>query len=114
MIEDEWLKFAFKRGSQDALQRIYEKYRDYLLTSAMALLNDADAAEDVLHDVFVTFSRSAERFSLTGSLKHYLTTCVANRARDKLRSGKYQPDRLDANAAIESGFDGPETRIIAT
>ena len=114
MIEDELLKFAFKRGSKEALRRIYVKYRDYLLTSAMALLNNEDAAEDVLHDVFVTFSRSADRFSVRGSLKHYLATCVANRARDRLRAGKRQPDSLDIKIPIESGFDGPETRVIAT
>jgi len=114
MIEDELLKLAFKRGSRDALQRIYVKYRDYLLTSAMALLNDVDAAEDVLHDVFTTFSRSADRFSLRGSLKHYLAICVANRARDRLRAGKRQAGSLDAKEPIESGFDGPETRVIAT
>jgi len=114
MIEDELLKFAFKRGSKDALQRIYVKYRDYLLTSAMALLNNEDAAEDVLHDIFVKFSQSADCFALRGSLKHYLAICVANRARDRLRAGKYRPNGLDADAAIESGFDGPETRVIAT
>jgi len=114
MIEDELLKFAFKRGSKDALRRIYEKYRDYLLTSAMALLNDEDAAEDVLHDVFVKFSQSAGRFALSGSLKHYLAICVANRARDRLRAGILQPGSLNTEEPIESELHGPETRIIAT
>jgi len=113
MIEDELLKFAFKRGSKDALRRIYVKYRDYLLTSAMALLNNEDAAEDVLHDVFVKFSQSTGRFALRGSLKHYMAICVTNRARDCLRAGKHQPGNLKADVAIESGFDGPETRVIA-
>jgi len=53
MIEDEVLKWRFKRGSKDALRRIYEKYLNHLLTLAMALLNDAGRAEDVVHDVFV-------------------------------------------------------------
>ena len=114
MIEDELLKFAFKRGSKDALHRIYVKYRDYLLTSAMALLNDVDAAEDVLHDVFVTFSRSADSFAQRGSLKCYLAICVANRAKDRLRTGKRRPDSLDADAPVESGFDRPDARIIAS
>ena len=30
MLEDELLKLRFKAGSLEALQRIYEKYRDYL------------------------------------------------------------------------------------
>jgi len=114
MIEDEWLKLRFKAGSLDALQRIYQKYRDCLLTVAMALLNDSHAAEDVLHDVFVTFAQSADRFGLRGNLKGYLATCVANRAKDRLRGKKHEPGSLDADVALDSGLDGPGTRIMAT
>ncbi len=114
MLEDEWLKLWFKAGSADALRRVYEKYRDPLLTLAMGLLNDSHLAEDVLHDVFVTFSQSANGFRLRGSLKSYLATCVANRAKDRLRSRKYQPARLDAGADVTSDLAGPDTRTIAT
>jgi DNA-directed RNA polymerase specialized sigma24 family protein len=57
-----------KRGSRDALGRIYQKYKTDLLILAMALLNEKSAAEDVVHDVFVTFVQSLEKFRLTGSL----------------------------------------------
>ncbi|MBM4024700.1 MAG: sigma-70 family RNA polymerase sigma factor [Planctomycetes bacterium] len=36
------------------------------------------AAEDVVQDVFVRFAGLARTFRLTGSLKGYLATCVAN------------------------------------
>jgi RNA polymerase sigma-70 factor (ECF subfamily) len=49
---------------------------------AVALLMDVSLAEDVVHDVFIAFLHSAGRFRLTGSLKGYLATCVANRARN--------------------------------
>lgn len=114
MIEDEVLKWKFKCGSTDALRRIYEKYLDRLLTLAMALLNDASAAEDVVHDVFVSFAESAENFRLIGSLKSYLTTCVVNRARDRIRSNRRDSVRLDA---VESTFldsNGPDHRIMST
>lgn len=114
MLEDEWLKLRFKAGSTDALRRIYEKYRDTLLTLAMAMLNDSHAAEDVLHDVLVTFSQSANGFSLRGSLKGYLATCVANRAKDRLRGRKHQPESLETDAKVASDLDGPETRTIST
>jgi DNA-directed RNA polymerase specialized sigma24 family protein len=53
MIEDKLLMWKFKRGSRDALQRIYEKYVGYLVTLATALLNDVNTAEDIVHDFFV-------------------------------------------------------------
>jgi RNA polymerase sigma-70 factor, ECF subfamily len=113
MLEDEWLKLRFKAGSGEALRRIYEKYRDRLLTLAMALLNDSHAAEDVLHDVFVTFSQSANGFGLRGNLKGYLAACVANRAKDRLRSRKHGSSRLDAGAEVASRLNGPEARVVA-
>ncbi len=88
-MEDKLLVTRCKRGSKDALGRIYEKYKDDLLILAIALLNETSAAEDVLHDVFVTFVQGIEKFRLTGSLKGYLLTCVANRARN-INKAKYQ------------------------
>jgi RNA polymerase sigma factor (sigma-70 family) len=114
MIEDELLKWRFKRGSKDALRRIYEKYLNHLLTLAMALLNDAGRAEDVVHDVFVSFAGSAKDFKLGGNLKSYLTTCVINRARDRIRANRRSPVQLDAAESVSSNLNGPDHAIICS
>jgi RNA polymerase sigma-70 factor (ECF subfamily) len=113
MLEDEWLKLRFKAGSIDALQRIYQKYRDYLLTLAMALLNDAATAEDIVHDVFVSFAQSGARFRLRGSLRSYLATCVVNRVRDQVRARKRRSRILGENMPPETEADPPEGRILS-
>jgi len=82
MLEDKLLVWRFKHGSKEALCHIYEKYRDDLLRIAAGLLNETSAAEDIVHDVFVVFVRSAKHFRLTGSLRGYLARCVVNRARN--------------------------------
>ena len=82
MLEDKLLIWKFNRGNCDALRGIYEKYKDDLVTLAAALLNNISSAEDVVHDVFVSFIESSDKFRLTGSLKGYLATCVANKARN--------------------------------
>jgi RNA polymerase sigma factor (sigma-70 family) len=114
MIEDELLKWRFKCGSKDALQRIYEKYLNHLLTLAMVLLNDAGRAEDVVHDVFVSFAGSAKDFKLGGNLKSYLTTCVINRARDRIRANRRSPVQLDAAESVSSNLNGPDHAIICS
>jgi len=81
-MEDTLLVFQSRRGSREALTRIYEKYKADLLLLAMGLLNDKAAAEDVVHDVFLSFVRGLDRFRLTGSLKGFLLTCTANHARN--------------------------------
>ena len=112
MIEDRLLIYKFKRGSRSALQRIYEKYRGYLLTLATALLNDVNSAEDCLHDFFVSFSQSAESLRLDGSLKWYLATCVANRARDRIRAGNRQAVNIDCAESICTDAKTPESAAI--
>ncbi len=109
MIEDKLLIWKFKCGSKDALSRIYEKYAGFLLTLAMALLNDVNAAEDVVHDFFVSFAQSAEKLQLKGSFKWYLATCVMNRARDKMRARKLQTIGLDETDSIYSDSNEPES-----
>ena len=91
MLEDRLLLWRFKCGSRDAFRAIYEKYAADLLTLAANLLYDSSAAEDIVQDVFISFVKSVDRFRLRGSLKGYLSTCVANRARDYIRQKKRRP-----------------------
>ena len=88
MLEDTRLKIRFNRGDKDALHRIYEKYKDELLKLAIALLNDVGLAEDVLNDTFVSFTEATGKIRLTGNLKSFLSTCVANHARNVYRQRK--------------------------
>ena len=85
MREDRLLVRRLRRGDQAALGRIYEKYKDDMLTIANCLLIDLAAAEDCLHDVFVSFAAGTAALRLGGNLRGYLLTSVANRARDRLR-----------------------------
>ncbi len=113
MIEDKLLIWKFKRGSNTALCRIYEKYKDNLLRLALALLNDSTAAEDVVHDCFLSFARSSQRLKVNGNLKSYLTTSVANRARNwNMARHRHQTTGLDKAEPIISSYKGPEQWII--
>lgn len=114
MIEDRLLLWKFKQGSRKALARIYEKYEAYLLTLATALLNDINAAEDTVHDFFLSFAQSAEKIRLQGRLKSYLATCVANRARDQLRTRQRQPMSIDDANSINATSAGPELSAVCS
>ncbi|HCO93483.1 MAG TPA: hypothetical protein DIU00_05960 [Phycisphaerales bacterium] len=85
MLEDRLLLWKFKHGSRDAFRAIYEKYAGDMLTLAGNLLDDKVGAEDIVQDVFIKLVESVGTFQLTGSLKSYLATCVANRSRDCIR-----------------------------
>jgi RNA polymerase sigma-70 factor (ECF subfamily) len=89
VLKDKWLILRFKSGSQDAFCRIFERYRDDLLRLALSLLQDKSSAEDIVHEVFLHLIQVRQEFTLTGSLKAYLATCVANRARNTNRDRRH-------------------------
>jgi RNA polymerase sigma-70 factor (ECF subfamily) len=111
-MEDAILVFKFRQGSKDALCRIYEKYRDYMLVLAIALCHNKSSAEDAVHDVFVSFAEKAVDFKLTGNLRSYLSTCVANRIRDIMKSKHSRAVSLDDDCPFVSDADEPSNAII--
>lgn len=112
MLEDKILLWKIKHGNSDALCRVYDKYKRDMLSLANALLHDFGAAEDVLHDVFVTFAESVDNFKLTGSLKGYLLTCVANLSRDRLRAKKRAPQQINGIDIALSEPTMPDKTVI--
>ena len=112
VLEDKRLIWKFNQGDRGVLRRIYEKYKNDLVALASALLNDKTAAEDAVHDVFVGFI-AAERFRLTGSLKGYLATCVANNARNRNKVKQQQKSiSLDKTEPVASDSDRPDFSAI--
>jgi RNA polymerase sigma-70 factor (ECF subfamily) len=111
-IEDKILIWRFNRGDCSAVRRIYEKYKHELLALAAALLKEKSAAEDVVHDVFVAFLK-LQHFRLTGSLKGYLSTCVANAARNVIRANsRHQQNSLDDALPVAANTKNPDSEAI--
>jgi RNA polymerase sigma-70 factor (ECF subfamily) len=108
MLEDERLVWRLKRGDKEALRRVYEKYKDRLLTLAVSLVRDHSAAEDVLHDVFVSFAGGVGQLELRSSLYKYLTTSVVNRVRDRFRKNRHRPVELGCAVETASNSKVPE------
>lgn len=102
MLEDKRLIRELKRGDKEALRQIYMEYKDNLLTIAASLLHDTYAAEDVLHDVFVSFAAGVGGLQLRGSLRNYLIASVVNRVRDSYRKKKHHVVELEKAGQIAS------------
>ena len=108
MLEDKLLIWKFKHGSDDALRCIYEKYKNDLLALAVSLSNDVSLGEDVVQDVFVSFAQMGTRLELRGSLKSYLSTCIANRVRGLRRLNGQRANRYDKAATSRQDSERPD------
>jgi RNA polymerase sigma factor (sigma-70 family) len=107
-MKDKLFVNRHNQSNRDVLRSIYEKYRDSLLVLAVALSNDINMAEDAVHDVFVAFAGTLDDFKLTGSLKAYLTKCVANRVRDLMRSKRNRAKIIDPGQNFPESPDAAE------
>jgi len=115
MLEDKLLIWKFNRGDREVLRRIYEKYKDDLLTLATALLYQKTEAEDVVHDVFCSLikSGSGQKLRLTTSLKGYLATCVANNSRNRNKANAVHAGAgLETARTIASDAKSPDVAAI--
>ena len=112
MLEDKLLILKCRRGSRVAFQRVYEKYEGDLRTVAANLLNDKSAAEDIVHDVFVSFLSVVDTFRLKRSLAGYLKTCVANRARNYTKRKQNRTVTFNEDYQYVSKNDEPVRLLI--
>jgi len=103
-LRDRRLVQRLQRRDVGALQQIYHRYKEDLLTVAMSLLGEVHAAEDCVHDVFVHFAETPADLRASRSLRGYLVRCVANRARNVLKSRRRLSEPLTEEP---QGSDGP-------
>ena len=113
-MKDRRLVHRLSRADPDALRQIYNRYKDDLLTVAMALLADPDAAEDCVHDVFVHFAGAPADMQANRNLKGYLMRCVANRAKNLLKRQQLPPVPQTDEQDYANEQDCPEGRLIVS
>jgi RNA polymerase sigma-70 factor (ECF subfamily) len=84
--EDAQLLDRARRGDEQAMATLYDRYSRVVYSVALRVLRDPSSAEDVLQDVFLGVWRKPETFvSARGSLGGWLAVVARNRAIDTLR-----------------------------
>jgi RNA polymerase sigma-70 factor, ECF subfamily len=75
-----------RQGESRALGEVYDQHHQAVRAFAGRLLGDSAAAEDLLHEVFVTLPRAARRFRGDSSLRSFLIGIAIQHARHHVRS----------------------------
>ena len=116
MSSDKQLIRSIKGGDTRSFEKLFEKYYDKYFSFACALLHDADAAEDVLQNVFLKIWLGRERLDESRSIENYLLVSVRNEIFDWLRLKYNQTmiheetvEKEDDSADIEASLAWAET-----
>ncbi len=86
MTDEELLRLA-REGHEEAFAELYGRYRDPLFRFAYRMTSAVDAAEDLIHDCFLSLWRRSNGFSPErGSLRMFLYGAVRNLALKRMRT----------------------------
>ncbi len=78
MPNDHELILQLQRGDLEALGLLYDRYRQMVYRTALAITGDTDAASDLLQDVFLRLYRFVHRIDLQRPLEPWLYRMTAN------------------------------------
>lgn len=96
-------------GNRDAFSQLYDRFNGVLFATAYRVLNNQQAAEDVLQDVFVQVWEKAALYDPTrGKPLTWAITLTRNKAIDRLRSVQRRNrlgDELEREAETFEQFD---------
>src|SRR5688572_30294036 len=83
--DDHVLIDALRRGDRAAIAQVYRAHHRKVRAYAARMLGDRTAAEDVVHDVFVSLPTAIERFRSEAKLDTFLVAIAVNLCRRRLR-----------------------------
>ena len=102
--QDIQLLERIRRGDEQAMAALYDRYSKIVYSVALRVLRDAASAEDVLQDVFLGIWRRPESFvSARGSLGGWLAVVARNRSIDMLR--RKRPSEQVEEVYLASSFN---------
>lgn len=79
-LQDQKLLFKLKKGNQIAYKKLFHKYYDQLCFFTDQIVNENEASEEIVQDLFVNLWLKRSTLNITSSLKYYLYTACKNRA----------------------------------
>lgn len=105
----------------DALETLYDLYKQLLFGMIISIVKKREEAEDVLQEIFVTIWNKAESFNPErGNVYSWIVTLARNKAIDRIRSKEYKTQQIQSVSIHQplfllkgNNFDPMETTIFS-
>jgi RNA polymerase sigma-70 factor (ECF subfamily) len=110
---DEILVLRLQDGQIEALGVLYDRYRQMVYRTALAITSDAETAADLLHDVFLRLYRFAHRIDPQRPVRPWLYRITANLAYTWLKRRKRSLHGLAEMAASLARDPKPTPHALA-
>ncbi len=90
------LVLRLRRAERDAVAEVYDAHHAAVRAFAKRLLGDAAAAEDLVHEVFVSLPKVSRNFRGDSSLRTFLISIAVNHARHHVRAAQRRRRAISA------------------
>lgn len=94
-LDDTELMDRLRESDDLALKLIYKKYWNKLYVSAYNMLQDQQACEDIIQDIFINLWNKREVIEIKVSLKSYLFASARYEVYRQVRSGSVREELFD-------------------
>ena len=102
-------------GNRENFEKIFRTHYSYLCAFANKFLNDQDAAEEIVQEVFVKLWSKRDELNIKSSIKSYLFTAVRNSSLNLIKHINIREDYKAHNKLeIENQESHLEDSILAT
>jgi RNA polymerase sigma-70 factor (ECF subfamily) len=109
-LSDQELILQLQKGSLEALGTLYDRYRQMVFRTALAITGDQEAASDLLQDVFLRLFRFASRIDVQRPLPPWLYRMTANLSYTWVKRDRRWLRPLENLAEWISGPNGNQTQ----
>ncbi|WP_316812783.1 RNA polymerase sigma-70 factor [Pedobacter heparinus] len=116
--EDLKLVNAIVQRDKKLFEVLYKKYYQQLFAVAYRYVGQAEIAEEIVHDVFITIWNKADQLNIQHSMKSYLFKSIVNSSLNFIKKEKVQAEKqqvymavLDKAPADEADTDADEALL---
>jgi RNA polymerase sigma-70 factor, ECF subfamily len=102
---DDDLVALARTGSASAMETLYRRYRDRIMTFAFRMTGDRALAEDVFQNTFVYFYEHLEKYDAQGKLAAYLFRIARSLALDGLKDGRRDRQAMARREPVEAAAE---------
>ena len=99
-VSDDDLLRMYRDGDADAFDTLFARYQAPVYNFAHMMLGEADGAEDVLQETFLSIARTARSYEPRGRFRAWLMRIVRNQCLNQI-----QARRVRRRVIAESGLD---------
>jgi len=102
---DEALVARARAGDLEALEELFNRYRNQVFSLAYRMTGNPSDAEDLCQEIFLQVMRKVGSFEGRSSFSTWLYRVAMNRSRDYLRRKKRSPELLSQDGDAPERFD---------